>query len=334
MSGLLNYIMNGRHEDRKTEDKAAELIDSSDNVIAPLNYKDKEGLAHLKQEFIQRIEDYKRENGGLPKSKVLGHHVLSFTSSDETTLWKEGIKEAVRDYAKLSGFDKTQYVAYAHSDTSNHHVHIVFNRVQNDGTLYKDSFEKLKCTQKVAAISIKHKLGWDGKLKDIADTKEVMYMRSQMDDIPGLKQLSPELAQARNLHHLEKLCEKSGTPFDNQKIRLKVGEHYISTRNAEAVFLSNRLELKSQKEALTDKSKSKTRGIFGKAEEGQSAVFAKESSKSFQSPDQPFGELKNIFEKSRAENDAQRAKRKKEPDYQQKKKILNREKSRGRDFGL
>lgn len=334
VSGLLNYIMNGRHEDRKTEDKAAVLIDSSDNVLPPLNYKDKEGLAHLKQEFIQRIEEYKSEKGGLPKSKVLGHHVLSFTRTDETTLWKEGIKEAVRDYAKLSGFDKTQYVAYAHSDTRNYHVHFAFNKIQNDGKLYNTSWDKVNATRNAAAISIKHKLALVGDMKKVAASKEAMYVRSQMDDIPGLKQLSPQLAQARNLHHLEKLCEKSGTPFDNQRIRLRVGEHYISTRNAEAVFLSNRLEQKAARELVKGQDHSQKRAIFGKAEEGQSAEFSKESSKGFESSGQPFGELKSIYQKSRTEKDSDQTKRKKVPDFKQKKKILDREKSRGRDFGL
>ena len=334
VSGLLNYIMEGKHEGRGAEQKRAELMAHSDNLIPPMNYRDREGTALLKREFINRIEDYKREKGSLPKSKVLGHHVLSFTRTDEQSLRKEGIKEAVRDYAKLSGFAKTQYVAYAHSDTRHYHVHLVFSKIQNNGTLHNSWQEKSKATQKAAAITIKNELALVGDMKKVGASKEVMYLRSQMDDIPGLKQLSPELAQARNLHHLEKLCEKSGTRFSNEYINLKVGKHDISPLNAEAVFLSNRLEQKTARELVKGQDRSKTRGIFGKAEEGQSAELSKESSKGIQTPDQPFEGIKNIFEKAWAEHDAQRAKRKKEPDYQKKKRKLDREKSRGRDFGL
>lgn len=69
--------------------------------------------------------------------KPVGHLILSFHPDDESRFKIFGLADICRSYMKEMGIDNTQYVMFQHSDTKHPHVHIVYNRVNNDGKLIK-----------------------------------------------------------------------------------------------------------------------------------------------------------------------------------------------------
>lgn len=64
----------------------------------------------------------------------VGHISLSFAPQDTPKLTDGFMAEVAKEYMKRMGITDTQYVVFRHKDQPHGHVHIVYNRVRNDGT--------------------------------------------------------------------------------------------------------------------------------------------------------------------------------------------------------
>jgi len=64
---------------------------------------------------------------------AVGHTVLSWSNEDRAKLTVEKMAQHAREYMEKMGIKNTQYVTVLHSDKKHPHVHIVYNRVDNDG---------------------------------------------------------------------------------------------------------------------------------------------------------------------------------------------------------
>ena len=63
----------------------------------------------------------------------VGHISLSFSPEDYKRMSDELIAEISRKYLQRMGIMNTQFVIFRHHDKAHDHVHIVYNRVDNDG---------------------------------------------------------------------------------------------------------------------------------------------------------------------------------------------------------
>ena len=63
----------------------------------------------------------------------VGHISLSFSPEDYRRMSDELIAEISRKYLQRMGIVNTQFVIFRHHDKAHDHVHIVYNRVDNDG---------------------------------------------------------------------------------------------------------------------------------------------------------------------------------------------------------
>lgn len=64
---------------------------------------------------------------------AVGHTVLSWSNNDRDKLTVEKMAEHAREYMERMGIKDTQYLTVLHSDKQHPHVHIVYNRVDNNG---------------------------------------------------------------------------------------------------------------------------------------------------------------------------------------------------------
>ncbi|WP_185218654.1 relaxase/mobilization nuclease domain-containing protein [Sphingobacterium mizutaii] len=64
---------------------------------------------------------------------AVGHTVLSWSNEDRAKLTVEKMEQHAREYMEKMGIKNTQYVTVLHSDKEHPHLHIVYNRVDNDG---------------------------------------------------------------------------------------------------------------------------------------------------------------------------------------------------------
>lgn len=63
------------------------------------------------------------------------HVVIGFTEDDIKKLSQIDKEEIVKDFANDLGFKDNQYVAYEHKDGNSPHLHVLGNRVSNDGKI-------------------------------------------------------------------------------------------------------------------------------------------------------------------------------------------------------
>ncbi|GAA4787146.1 relaxase/mobilization nuclease domain-containing protein [Olivibacter ginsenosidimutans] len=64
---------------------------------------------------------------------AVGHTVLSWSNEDRTKLTLEKMAQHAKEYMERMGIKNTQYVTVLHSDKDHPHLHIVYNRVDNNG---------------------------------------------------------------------------------------------------------------------------------------------------------------------------------------------------------
>ncbi|MBP3778857.1 MAG: relaxase/mobilization nuclease domain-containing protein [Prevotella sp.] len=75
-------------------------------------------------------------------SKPVGHIALSFKPEDKEKLTDGMMAKIAREYMELMGIKDTQFILVRHHNTANPHCHLVYNRVDNNGRIISDKFER------------------------------------------------------------------------------------------------------------------------------------------------------------------------------------------------
>lgn len=293
-SGKIDYLYEGRLAERDGNNKKAQLIIHSDNLRVPNDFQDKSTRKLLKKDFIFQAKQHRTYGKG-KNSAFVGEHILSFTNEDKKKLTPSLLKTITEDYISLSGIDKTQFIAISHKDTANIHVHILFNRAMNDGKKYDAWKEQNKTIERGIALALKYDFKLVKNQLQIAQSKEVIQLRSTMQDIHDLRKSNELFSVARNLLHLEKMCQANGIAFskDERLMTVSLDNQVFQEANLKAVFLLNR----QQVEKVTINEQEKT--------------FKKEIGKSINQEEQTQSiELKNA--KKTTENERVRFKKKKQ----------------------
>ena len=142
--GVINYILEPK--------KGTELIDS-------LGVRT-DGINHIVQSFIDQTELNPRV------SKVVGHISLSFSVQDSPKLNNEWMAQIAREYMEKMGIKDTQYIIGRHFDKEHPHVHIAFNRIDNNGKTISDRNDRFRSEKICKELTVKHGLYFaDGKEK-------------------------------------------------------------------------------------------------------------------------------------------------------------------------
>ena len=80
-------------------------------------------------------------NEKLKKNKVC-HVSLNFSAEDKARLTNEMMLQIAHEYMQRMGFKDTQYVIVRHHDRDHPHLHIVINRVNNEGKTISDKNDR------------------------------------------------------------------------------------------------------------------------------------------------------------------------------------------------
>ena len=181
--GVINYILNPKKE--------TELIDSTGVRT--------DSISHIAQNFIDQTELNPRV------SKVVGHISLSFSVQDSSKLSNKFMAQMAREYMGKMGIKYTQYIIGRHFDKEHPHVHIAFNRIDNNGKTISDRNDRFRSEKICKELTAKYGLYFAGgkenvkeyRLKEPDKTKHEIYQA-----------LKAEIAQCRNwkdlLAHLKK----------------------------------------------------------------------------------------------------------------------------------
>jgi len=181
--GVINYILDPK--------KGTELIDSSGVRT--------DGVSHIIQSFID-------QTGLNPRvGKVVGHISLSFSAQDSPKLSNDWMVKVAREYMEKMGIKDTQYIIGRHFDKEHPHIHIAFNRIDNNGKTISDRNDRFRSEKICKELTAKHGLYFaDGKEK----IKEHRLKEPDKTKYDIYQALKAEIARCRDwkalLVHLER----------------------------------------------------------------------------------------------------------------------------------
>lgn len=103
------------------------------------------GMGVLFKDTPSIIRGFERQTAQNPKvSKPVGHVVLSFSPRDAARLDNRLLLSIAVEYLDRMGIKDTQLIIVRHRDREHPHLHILFNRVGNDGRTISDRNDRYR----------------------------------------------------------------------------------------------------------------------------------------------------------------------------------------------
>lgn len=93
-----------------------------------------------------------------PISKPVVHISLDFSAQDRDKLTNQKMVEIADEYLQKMGYGNTQVLIVRHNDTDHPHLHMVLNRIDNDGKRISDRNERIRSTKVCKELTVKHGL--------------------------------------------------------------------------------------------------------------------------------------------------------------------------------
>jgi hypothetical protein len=91
-------------------------------------------------------------------TRPVAHISLDFSIQDKAKMTDEFMVGFEQEYMKKMGYDNTQYIIARHYDTDHPHVHLVINRIDNEGRRISDQKEKWRSTKVCMELTKKYGL--------------------------------------------------------------------------------------------------------------------------------------------------------------------------------
>ena len=139
--------------------------------------------------------------------KAVGHIALSWSVYDKDKLTTDIMIERAQEYMKLMNIKNTQYIIVQHNDKPHPHLHIIYNRVSDNGKTISDRFQKQRNSKIAKDLTLKYGYYF-------AENKERVH-REQLKGADSLKYelydtISKELKHVRIWNHLEMRLQEKG----------------------------------------------------------------------------------------------------------------------------
>ena len=111
------------------------------------------------QETNQTINDFNLQRKYNPNlGQAVGHIALSWSINDLSKLNDEVVVNMAKEYLQKMKIQDTQYLIVKHQDRDHPHIHIVYNRVDNNGKTIADNFQKQRNVKVCKDMTLKHGL--------------------------------------------------------------------------------------------------------------------------------------------------------------------------------
>ena len=213
--GVVNYVLD--------KAKQAELLAA-------------EGIRCKSRESI--IRSFVTQSGLNPKvAKTVGHISLNFSAHDKNKLTNTAMVQIAKAYMAKMGITDTQYIIGRHYYREHPHIHIVFNRIDNNGKTISDRNDRYRsektCKELTETYGLYFAQGKENvkthRLQEPDKTKYEMY--------DALKAAVPK---CKNWNELKKELQKQGIATEFK--------HKGNTREVQGViFEKNRYKFNGSK---------------------------------------------------------------------------------------
>lgn len=105
------------------------------------------------------ISDFNMQRKMKPSlGQAVGHIALSWSPNDKDKLSDEKMVSIAKEYLQKMKIQDTQVLMVRHKDKEHPHIHIVYNRVNNEGKTISDAFQHRKNISVCKELTLKHGL--------------------------------------------------------------------------------------------------------------------------------------------------------------------------------
>ncbi len=152
-------------------------------------------IAHTIDDFNMQ----RKMNPGL--GQAVGHIALSWSPEDKEKLNDEKMVSIAKEYLQRMKIQDTQVLIVKHKDKEHPHIHIVYNRVNNNGKTIADNFQHLKNIKISKDLTLKHGMHiGQGKQKvNRPQLKGIDKLKYELHDT--IKEVSKKVSNMVQLKH-------------------------------------------------------------------------------------------------------------------------------------
>ncbi|GHT30624.1 mobilization protein [Bacteroidia bacterium] len=187
--GVVNYVLD---KAKQTELLAAEGV----------RYKSRESI----------IRSFVVQSGMNPKvSKTVGHISLDFSVQDKDKLTNAKMVQIAKEYLLKMEIMNTQYIIGRHHDKEHPHIHIVFNRVDNNGKTISDKNDRYRSEKICKELTEKHGLYFSQGKENVKIHRLKEPDKTKYEIYDALKVAVPKY---KNWKELQKELHKQGITTD------------------------------------------------------------------------------------------------------------------------
>ena len=167
-----------------------------------------EGAGVRIQETNQTINDFNLQRKYNPNlGQAVGHIALSWSMNDLPKLNDEVMVNMAKEYLQKMKIQDTQYLIVKHQDRDHPHIHIVYNRVDNNGKTIADNFQKQRNVKVCKDMTLKHGL-YMSPGKEQVNRKQLKGQdKIKYELFDAIKSASKKV---KNLNELKQVLAKQG----------------------------------------------------------------------------------------------------------------------------
>lgn len=231
-------------------------------------------LAGTSDEIIRSFA--MQRSGRKEITQPVGHIPLSFAPEDKHRMTNDFMVQLAKEYMEEMGVKNTQYIIVRHHNSDNDHLHIVYNRIDNDLKLISVNYDYKRNIKVCKKLKDKHELTY-GKGKERVKREKLRSPDSVkyfLHDI--IKAISPYCTSEKEFQHFlqskginvefkqrRTTGEIEGISFNYDNVSFKGSQidRKFSYGNLKKEFEKNQLEqeqkVKTQEEAEKKKAEQK-----------------------------------------------------------------------------
>lgn len=162
-AGALDYIL----DSRGVYDKSVQLI-GAEGVDIPLS---PDGEPEFDADSI--AVSFQIQASMRPQiSKPVQHLILSCPPADKEKMTPGLWRSIAQEYMQKMHIEDTQFIIASHGEKDNPHIHIIYNKVDNDGHTVNDGNFYYRSFKVCRELTLKYGLAW-GKGKEISNAQNI-----------------------------------------------------------------------------------------------------------------------------------------------------------------
>lgn len=188
-------------------------------------------------------------------SKPVGHISLDFSAQDKAKLTDKVMVQIARDYMKRMRITDTQYIIVRHFDREHPHIHLVFNRVGNNGKTISDSNDRYRsekiCKELTRKYGLYYSTGKENvkqhRLREPDKTRYEIYdaLKASVPRCRDWKQLVRELDKAG----IKTEFKTKGNTTIIEGVRFRKGEYTFNGSKVDRMFSYSKIDYQLKQNA-------------------------------------------------------------------------------------